>query len=279
MAISDNDQRIQGCGFAKLVGDNVDFVMKKYSIVMGRKSKNSTNDLVLGDLMSLSRQVSRKCIERATPTRLPPFLLYQFPSSTTHFILLLILYLSPPPLLTFIHTACTHILQFQIKYVSSLFSSLDLHYYPFPSLSLTPPPPPSPSSFSTSSSTDEFELEVLGKNGVSVNGTPYVPGDPPARLESKCLLQMGEVSLYFLLPRNPDDIFPPPPPPAAATAPIINVQPIAVPNVTVTSPQQQQQQQQQLQIDPAKLAQMLQQNPALMQTMAAAISQQQHQQK
>jgi hypothetical protein len=90
---------------------------------------------------------------------------------------------------------------------------------------------------------------------------------------------MGEVSLYFLLPRNPDDIFPPPPPPAAATAPIINVQPIAVPNVTVTSPQQQQQQQQQLQIDPAKLAQMLQQNPALMQTMAAAISQQQHQQK
>jgi len=92
---------------------------------------------------------------------------------------------------------------------------------------------------------------------------------------------MGEVSLYFLLPRNPDDIFPPPPPPpppaaaaAAAAAPIFNVQPIAVPNDIVTSPQQQQ-----LQIDPATLAQMLQQNPALMQTMAVALSQQQQQHK
>lgn len=53
------DPRIERCGFARIVGENIDFLMRKYSITMGRKSKNNASDLVLGDHMSLSRQHAR----------------------------------------------------------------------------------------------------------------------------------------------------------------------------------------------------------------------------
>ena len=42
------DERIACCGFARLVGKNVDYLMNKYEIALGRQSKNSTLDVILG---------------------------------------------------------------------------------------------------------------------------------------------------------------------------------------------------------------------------------------
>ncbi|GAX81600.1 hypothetical protein CEUSTIGMA_g9028.t1 [Chlamydomonas eustigma] len=50
--------------------------------------------------------------------------------------------------------------------------------------------------------TRNFELSVMGKNGVSVNGTLYTPMSPPQPLRSQDLLSVGEKSFYFLLPRK-----------------------------------------------------------------------------
>lgn len=53
-----------------------------------------------------------------------------------------------------------------------------------------------------------FYLLVLGKNGVSVNGTAVSPGDAPVVLDSGSLLQIGnDVSFYFLLPKNLNKVF------------------------------------------------------------------------
>lgn len=56
MPISPSDPRLKSVGFAKLAGENVDHIMRKYEIVLGRKSKASPVDVVLGDMMSVSRQ-------------------------------------------------------------------------------------------------------------------------------------------------------------------------------------------------------------------------------
>lgn len=45
-----------------------------------------------------------------------------------------------------------------------------------------------------------FALEVLGKNGCYVEGVLYLPGDPPIKLDSQDLLQIGDKKFYFLLP-------------------------------------------------------------------------------
>ncbi|KAH9322529.1 hypothetical protein KI387_017168 [Taxus chinensis] len=45
-----------------------------------------------------------------------------------------------------------------------------------------------------------FALEVMGKNGCDVRGIHYIPGDPPVKLGSQDLVQMGELQFYFLLP-------------------------------------------------------------------------------
>ncbi|KAE9611108.1 putative transcription factor interactor and regulator FHA-SMAD family [Lupinus albus] len=45
-----------------------------------------------------------------------------------------------------------------------------------------------------------FALEVLGKNGVFVKGVLHFPGDPPVKLASQDLLQIGNTEFYFLLP-------------------------------------------------------------------------------
>ena len=53
-----------------------------------------------------------------------------------------------------------------------------------------------------------FYLVVLGKNGVSVNGTLVSPGDAPVVLESKSLLEIGhDVSFHFLLPKKLSKVF------------------------------------------------------------------------
>ncbi|MBA0852115.1 hypothetical protein Goshw_001403 [Gossypium schwendimanii] len=43
-------------------------------------------------------------------------------------------------------------------------------------------------------------LEVLGKNGCLVEGVLHLPGNPPVRLDSQDLLQIGDKEFYFLLP-------------------------------------------------------------------------------
>ncbi|KAG2451974.1 hypothetical protein HYH02_003746 [Chlamydomonas schloesseri] len=53
----------------------------------------------------------------------------------------------------------------------------------------------------------QFELVVLGKNGVSVdhgdgNFRLYTPESPPTALKSRDLLMLGEKKFYFLLPRT-----------------------------------------------------------------------------
>lgn len=45
-----------------------------------------------------------------------------------------------------------------------------------------------------------FALEVLGKNGCSVEGVLHLPGNPPVKLDSQDLLQIGDKEFYFLLP-------------------------------------------------------------------------------
>ncbi|CAL0324410.1 unnamed protein product [Lupinus luteus] len=45
-----------------------------------------------------------------------------------------------------------------------------------------------------------FALEVLGKKGVFVKGVLHFPGEPPVKLSSQDLLQIGNKEFYFLLP-------------------------------------------------------------------------------
>lgn len=54
MAIA--DPRLEQCGFAKIVWDDQEYYVRKYEIVIGRKSKSSNLDIVLGDNMNISRQ-------------------------------------------------------------------------------------------------------------------------------------------------------------------------------------------------------------------------------
>lgn len=50
-----NDPRLARCGFAKLVGSDLDYILRKYECSMGRRSKAGQQDVVLGDVMSISR--------------------------------------------------------------------------------------------------------------------------------------------------------------------------------------------------------------------------------
>lgn len=47
-----------------------------------------------------------------------------------------------------------------------------------------------------------WELQVLGKNGVTVQGTLHTPSSPPVVLRSQDLIQIADRSFYFLLPRQ-----------------------------------------------------------------------------
>jgi len=59
--ISENDPRVKQCAFAKLQGvasfpEPGYFLVKKYEVLLGRKSKSSSLDIVLGDNMNISRK-------------------------------------------------------------------------------------------------------------------------------------------------------------------------------------------------------------------------------
>lgn len=107
-------------GFARLKGvegSDVDYSVQKYEVFIGRKSKSTPVDVVLGNSMSISRKHAK--------------------------------------------------IAFNFE-------------------------------------TKNWELTILGKNGVSVGKILYAPTSPPVVLRSQDLLQFGDkmepVSLYFLLP-------------------------------------------------------------------------------
>ncbi|WMV36126.1 hypothetical protein MTR67_029511 [Solanum verrucosum] len=103
-------------GFAKLQGEDFEYYMQTYSIILGRNSKKSTVDVDLSSLgggMNISRHHAR--------------IFYDFQRR-------------------------------------------------------------------------RFALEVLGKNGCSVEGVLHLPGTPPIKLDSQDLLQIGDKEFYFLLP-------------------------------------------------------------------------------
>ena len=103
-------------GFAKLQGEDFEYYMQTYSIILGRNSKKSTVDVDLSSLgggMNISRHHAR--------------IFYDFQRR-------------------------------------------------------------------------RFALEVLGKNGCLVEGVLHLPGNPPVKLDSQDLLQIGDKEFYFLLP-------------------------------------------------------------------------------
>ncbi|MBA0822307.1 hypothetical protein Goarm_019115, partial [Gossypium armourianum] len=103
-------------GFAKLQGEDFEYYMQTYSIMLGRNSKKSTVDVDLASLgggMNISRHHAR--------------IFYDFTRR-------------------------------------------------------------------------RFALEVLGKNGCLVEGVLHLPGNPPVKLDSQDLLQIGDKQFYFLLP-------------------------------------------------------------------------------
>uniref|UniRef100_A0A5B7AXF9 Putative Forkhead-associated (FHA) domain-containing protein n=1 Tax=Davidia involucrata TaxID=16924 RepID=A0A5B7AXF9_DAVIN len=103
-------------GFAKLQGEDFEYYMQTYSIILGRTSKKSTVDVDLSSLgggMNISRHHAR--------------IFYDFQRR-------------------------------------------------------------------------RFALEVLGKNGCFVEGVLHLPGNPPVKLDSQDLLQIGDKEFYFLLP-------------------------------------------------------------------------------
>ncbi|KAH7576381.1 hypothetical protein ACOSQ2_003539 [Xanthoceras sorbifolium] len=111
--ISGNDVE---AGFAKLQGEDFEYYMQTYSIILGRNSKKSTVDVDLSSLgggMNISRHHAR--------------IFYDFTRR-------------------------------------------------------------------------RFALEVLGKNGCLVEGVLHLPGNPPVKLDSQDLLQIGDKEFYFLLP-------------------------------------------------------------------------------
>ncbi|CAH9132905.1 unnamed protein product [Cuscuta epithymum] len=103
-------------GFAKLQGEDFEYYMQTYSIILGRNSKKSTVDVDLSSLgggMNISRHHAR--------------IFYDFQRR-------------------------------------------------------------------------RFALEVLGKNGCFVEGVLHLPDNPPVKLDSQDLLQIGDKEFYFLLP-------------------------------------------------------------------------------
>lgn len=115
MGLSADDPRLGRVAFAKLQGDGLEYFIRKYEVLLGRKSKSTELDIVLGDNMNISRQHAK------------------------------------------------------IAYNFSL---------------------------------GVFELTVMGKNGVTVNGILHTPSSAPQQLYTQDFLQVGEQKFFFLLPKG-----------------------------------------------------------------------------
>lgn len=54
MPIGEDDPRLAKCGFAKLQGEGIEVYVRKYTIYLGRKSKSTNLDVVLGEIVQRS---------------------------------------------------------------------------------------------------------------------------------------------------------------------------------------------------------------------------------
>lgn len=55
MNLAADDSRISRIAFAKLQGDGFEYFVRKYEVLLGRKSKSTELDIVLGALHMLQR--------------------------------------------------------------------------------------------------------------------------------------------------------------------------------------------------------------------------------
>ncbi len=53
MGLSADDPRLGRVAFAKLQGDGLEYFIRKYEVLLGRKSKSTELDIVLGKQLSL----------------------------------------------------------------------------------------------------------------------------------------------------------------------------------------------------------------------------------
>ena len=44
------DSRLSKCAFAKLLGDDLEYYIRKYEVILGRKNKSTELDVILGIL-------------------------------------------------------------------------------------------------------------------------------------------------------------------------------------------------------------------------------------
>ena len=64
------------------------------------------------------------------------------------------------------------------------------------------------SSFHLTATAERFELQVLGKHGVTVDSVLHEPSGDPVPLQSRSFVQIGTVaSFYFLLPKKKSKLF------------------------------------------------------------------------
>jgi hypothetical protein len=167
MPVAANDPRLQRAGFAKLVGQNIDYTMRKYECLMGRKSKAGSVDLVLGDMMSVSRQHAR--------------IFYNFQAGK--------------------YASCTNTGHCIVRCLPSPAPQTISAPYLIPLLSLL--------IHTDIHATGRFELEVLGKNGVQIDGELVEPGSLPQPLHSQAFVQVAnDVAFHFLLPQKLSKLFP-----------------------------------------------------------------------
>lgn len=157
--VGPDDPRLTLCGFARLYGDagKVDVVLRKYEALLGRPSKGKEVDVPLDGHKAVSREHAR--------------IRYSFDASERA------AWRAAGgggwerswPGLLATHPPCAPRRR--------------------PCLGLT-------AFLALPPHAERWELEVLGKNGVRVNGAHHTPGAAPVPLPSQSLLQIGEVRCY-----------------------------------------------------------------------------------
>ena len=181
MPVPPDDPRLSQCGFAKLCGDGgkLDYVIRSYEVLLGRASKGKSVDVQLAEHKAVSREHAyiRYYFDNSELGRRDRWAAKQSPRSL--------------PAAAAVDNAARH----------------------HQRLPCSPPPSPSwPSALQPTYRAERFELEVLGKNGVKVNGVEHKPGGAgaaPTRvpLHSQSHLQIGDsLSFYFLLPKDPREV-------------------------------------------------------------------------
>lgn len=163
MGLSPDDPRLGRVAYAKLQGDGLEYFVRKYEVLLGRKSKSTELDIVLG----------------ATPQNAP--LLQHLPHSVCH---------CHACLGDNMNISRQHA---KIAYNFALGKAL---------LCVAPGCDAAQPVVDCEVVTGVFELTVMGKNGVTVNGVLYTPSSAPQQLYTQDFLQVGEQKFFFLLPKG-----------------------------------------------------------------------------